>query len=324
MRALYESISEWLTQAEARGVSTVLTVDLACVFGLSKNTMAALAKRGEFGPFGRDAGRFYRVELRGMRAFLERYRCAFLGWVSLKEACRLSGAKPSTLAFWLNAGVIAGGRDMHGRVRIDPASLNAAREWRRWTVLPDELTLHGGSYYSLACLARALTARAGIQATDGVFARQFRRNYTMLYRWLTQTALSRDVQRVGRRRALYVPWRLYNELVDVVRPREAAAVLGVSPYMLHYWARKGRLGYVQFGGTQRMIPRQALQDFLAQRRTVQKTPVGPASPHRQRPGGGERSASTGPAGPLRLAPPPPAPECRDTLGVRVENVGLAD
>jgi hypothetical protein len=43
----------------------------------------------------------------------------------------------------VNAGVIRGGRDMHGRVRIDPASLSAVREDLRWTSLPDELDLQG-------------------------------------------------------------------------------------------------------------------------------------------------------------------------------------
>lgn len=302
MRALYASIDEWLRRLEAAGTRTVLTVDLASVFGLGKSTMARLARRGELGPCSRDAGRFYRVEVEGVRVFLEKYRCAFLGWPSLREACQLCKAKPSTLTFWLTSGVIVGGRDMHGRICIDPTSLHAARDWLRWTALPEELVLHGATYYSLACLARALTAKSGVDAKDKGFAREFRRNYTMLYRWLTLTPLSREVKRVGRRRALYVPWHLYRELADMLRPRDAAAVLGVSPHMLHYWARKGRLGYVQFGGTQRMIPRQALNDFLAQCRARKKARPGPATTDPRRPRASGWSEPARPAPQRLLAP----------------------
>jgi hypothetical protein len=262
MGASYESIDEWLARTEAAGTMTVLTVDLACVLGISKGGMASLAKRGEFGPFEREAGRFYRVRLGGVRAFLEKYRCAFMNWVSAREASRLSGAKESTLILWLNSGVIVGGRDMYGRVRIDPASLAAAREHLRWTKLPGEVTFQGVTYYSLAHLARTLAAKSGLEPNGKAFDRAFRRNYTMFYRWMTQTPLRSQVKRLGRRRALYIPGDVYERLVDVVRPREAAAMVGETAYMLHYWARKGRIGFVRFEGTQKMIPRQELNAFI--------------------------------------------------------------
>jgi hypothetical protein len=286
MNASYGSIDGWLRKAEAAGTTTVLTIDLASVFGISKSAMAGLARRGEFGPSTRDAGRFHRVQLGGVRAFLEKYKCAFLGWVSLSEASRLSGAKRSTLVFWLNCGAIAGSRDMHGRVRLDPASLSVAREYLRWTRLPDELTLQGVKHYSLAHLARGLTARSGMAPDDASFDRAFRRNYTMFYRWMTQTPLREQVQRVGRRRALYIPWPLYEKLVDTVRPQEAAVVIGETPHMLQYWARRGRIGFVQFAGTQKMVPREELDAFLEYRRATAQGQSRSRSPRqRQRPGG---------------------------------------
>jgi len=281
MYASYGSIDEWLRKTEAAGTTTVLTVDLACVFGIDKSTMARLAKRGEFGPFGRDAGRFYRVQVCGIRAFLEKYKCAFMNWVSVKEACRLTGAKGSTLIVWMNSGVIVGGRDMHGRVHLDPASLAAAGEYLRRTDLPEELTLQGVTHYSLAHLARGLTARSGIEPNSKSFDEEFRRNYTMFYRWMTKTPLSRHVKRVGRRRALYIPWHVHQQLVDVVRPHEAAVMIGETSHMLHYWARTGRIGVVQFDGTQRMIPREELNAFLEYRRASQKKHGGPRFPGRR-------------------------------------------
>ena len=275
MCASYESIDAWLRQTEAAGTTTVLTVDLAWVFGIAKSTLAGLARRGEFGPFEREAGRFYRVPLDGVRAFLERYKCAFVGWLLSREACRLSGAKASTLIYWLDSGVIAGGRDMHGRVRIDPASLGAVREPLRWTKLPGQLTLQGVTHYSLAHLARGLTVKSGIEPNDKAFDREFRRNYTMFYRWMTQTPLSRHVKRLGRRRALYIPWHIYERLVNVVRPRDAAAIAGETSHMLHYWARKGRIGFVRFAGTQKMIPRDELSAFLQYRRERRKGRTAP-------------------------------------------------
>jgi excisionase family DNA binding protein len=305
MYASYESIAGWLRKTEAAGTLTVLTVDLACVFGINKNTIAGLAKRGEFGPFGRDAGRFYRVQISGVRAFLEKYKCAFMNWVSLKEACRLSGAKASTLILWLNSGVIVGDRDMHGRIHLDPASLSAAREDCRWTSLPEELTLQGVTHYSLAHLARGLAARSGAEPNGKSFEQEFRRNYTMFYRWMTQTSLRQQVKRVGRRRALYIPWHIHQELVNVVRPHEAAAILGQTSYMVHYWARKGRLGVVQFAGTQRMIPREDLQAFLEYRRAAPRKPAGPRLPdHRLSPSReGCQPAQTGSAGLTLLGRP---------------------
>jgi hypothetical protein len=291
MHASYRSIDEWLQRTAAAGTTTVQTADLACVLGLDKVALVGLAKRGAFGPYVRDAGRFYRVQVSGVRGFVERYRCAFMNWVSLAEACRLTGARSSTLVLWLDSGVIAGGRDMYGRVQIDPASLSVAKEHLRWTRLPDEVVLQGGTYYSLAHLARELTMRAGIKPDDASFDRRFRQNYTMFYRWLTQTALHREVRRVGRRHGLYIPAQVYEKLVDVVRPKDAALMIGATPHMLQYWARKGHIGFVRFAGTQKMVPREELNAFLEYRREVQKKAVQPRSTPRRagRADGGSRS-----------------------------------
>jgi excisionase family DNA binding protein len=69
---------------------------------------------------------------------------------------------------------------------------------------------------------------------------------------------------------LYIPRDIYEELVDVVRPREAAAMIGETAHMVHYWARRGHIGFVQFDGTQRMLSREELQAFLEYRRAAQK------------------------------------------------------
>lgn len=270
MYASYATIDAWLVQAEAAGTTAVLTVDLAWVLGLDKSALTRLARRGELGPYERVSGRFYRVGLCGVRDFVERYRCAFSEWVSLQDACRLSGAKSSTLLLWLDHGLIRGGRDMHGRVHIDPASLGTIREHARWTSQPEEVVLQGVAYYSLGRLARALSARAGLHPQSAEFRREYRRNYAMFYRWLTETDLKDRVRRVGRRRALYMPWSLYDELVNLVRPQQAAALIGESPHMLHYWARRGRIATVKLGGTQKMIPRAELEDFLEYRRACRR------------------------------------------------------
>ena len=275
MYTSYATIDAWLERAEAAGVTTALTVDLAWVLGLEKSTLARLARRGELGPYERVSGRFYRVSLRGVRDFVERYRCAFQDWVSLQDACRLSGAKPSTVLLWLDHGLIRGGRDMHGRVHIDPASLGTIREHARWTHQPDEVVLQGVAYYSLGRLARALCARGGLHPQSPEYRREYRRNYAMFYRWLTETDLKDRVRRVGRRRALYMPWSLYDELVNLVRPHQAAALIGESPHMLHYWTRRGRISAVKLGGTQKMIPRGELEDFLEFRRASRRRAKAP-------------------------------------------------
>jgi hypothetical protein len=162
---------------------------------------------------------------------------------------------------------------MYGKFHIDPASMRLVKEFQPWVKLPEEILLNGIRYFSLARLARELTAKAGIKPGDEKFEEQFWRNYTMFYRWMRLTSLSKDVRRIGRRKALYIPWNVYQELADVVRPNEAAAMIGESTHMLHYWAKMGRLSFVQYDGTQKMISRDGLNEFLERKVELKKKQV---------------------------------------------------